>query len=409
MGLSQWKRKAVWSARSLINRCGGVAVPREAVSIDDWNASAASGNGLLLRTHSSWKLPPGRSVAGNLAAVEVVAAAIDNQVGQARYRQYLDGPVERRCDTFVLAVDSGRVAHSNGLVVTPDNQVLAGGTGISFSCPHPTNPLRLTHLPRPRRVDGELAVLACFAGENYYHWFVSNLARLWLYEQAGVADNARFYVPIDKPFQRESLRLLGIPAERIVPAQPQAHFQADRLLVSSLRDQQLSPDACEFLHRRLTEHLPADRPANARLLIMRSRRGRRTIVNQDKLLRALTPLGFEPVWLERLPLAKQIDLFHTAECVVGPHGAGLTNLMFCRPGAVAVEISTPLRVLPCFAEIAHHRRLQHHLELATPVNRRHFDPVEGVGDSDLVVDPGTIRNRVEQLLADREIHRRLAA
>ncbi len=409
MGLSQWKRKTFWSARSLINRFGGVTAPREAVSIDDWNASAVSGNGLLLRTRLSWKLPVGRSVAGNLAAAEGVAAAIDNRVGQDRYRQYLDGPVERVCDTFVVALASGRVAHSNGLVVTPDNRVLAGGTGIFFSCPHPTNPLRLTHLPRPRRVDGELAVLACFAGENYYHWFVSNLARLWLYEQAGVADNARFYVAVDKPFQRESLRLLGIPAERIVPAQPQAHLQADRLLVSSLRDQQFCPEACNFLHRRLTGHLPADRPANARLLIMRSRRGRRTIVNQSELLRALTPLGFEPVWLERLPLAKQINLFHSAECVVGPHGAGLTNLMFCRPGAVAVEIGTPLRVLPCFAEIAHHRRLQHHLELATPVNRRHFDPVEGVGDSDLLVDPATIRNRVEQLLVDRETNRRLVA
>jgi len=408
MGLSQWKRKAVWSARSLINRFGGVTAPREAIAIDDWDASAASGDGLLLRTRSSWQLPPGRSVAGNLAAVEAVVAAIDNRVGQARYRQYLDGPVERACDTFVVALASGRVAHSNGLVVTPDNRVLAGGTGIFFSCPHPTNPLRLTHLPRPRRVAGDLAVIACFAGENYYHWFVSNLARLWLYEQAGVAADARFYVAVDKPFQRESLQLLGIPAERIVPAQPQAHLQADRLLVSSLRDQQLSPEACEFLHRRLTGHLAADRPANARLLIMRSRRGRRTILNQNELLRALAPLGFEPVWLERLPLAKQIDLFHTAECVVGPHGAGLTNLMFCRPGAVAVEISTPLRVLPCFSEIAHHRRLQHHLELATPVNRRHFNPVEGVGDSDLLVDPAAIRGRVEQLLAVRAA-RRLAA
>ena len=122
----------------------------------------------------------------------------------------------------------------------------------------------------------------------------------------------------------------------------------------------------------------------------------------------LLPNALEPVWLERLPLAKQIDLFHTAECVVGPHGAGLTNLMFCRPGAVAVEISTPLRVLPCFSEIAHHRRLQHHLELATPVNRRHFNPVEGVGDSDLLVDPAAIRGRVEQLLAVRAA-RRLAA
>lgn len=409
MARSQWKRKAVWSVRSLVNRLGGVATPREAVSVGDWAASATGGDGLLLHAESSWQLPAGRSVAGDLPLAETVAAKIDNRVGQARYRQYLNGVVSRSFETFVASLQGGRVGHSNGLVVTPDNRVLAGGTGIFFSSPHPTNPLRLTHLPRPRRVAGSVAVLACFAGENYYHWFVSNLARLRLYEEAGITAETRFYVPVDKPFQRESLRLLGIAADRIVPARPQTHLQADRLLVSSVRDQQLSPEDCDFLHRRLTGQLATELPADQRIVIMRRRAGRRSIVNQRALLQALTPLGFKPVWLERLPLAEQIELFYRAECVVGPHGAGLSNLLFCRPGAVVVEVGTPYRVLPCFAEIAQHRGLHHHLELATPVNLRQFDPVEGVGDSDLRVDPLAIRGRVEQLLASQEIGRRLAA
>ncbi|NBS33522.1 MAG: glycosyltransferase family 61 protein, partial [Planctomycetia bacterium] len=228
-------------------------------------------------------------------------------------------------------------------------------------------------------------------------------------EEAGITAETRFYVPVDKPFQRESLRLLGIAADRIVPARPQTHLQADRLLVSSVRDQQLSPEDCDFLHRRLTGQLATELPADQRIVIMRRRAGRRSIVNQRALLQALTPLGFKPVWLERLPLAEQIELFYRAECVVGPHGAGLSNLLFCRPGAVAVEVGTPYRVLPCFAEIAQHRGLHHHLELATPVNLRQFDPVEGVGDSDLRVDPAAIRGRVEHLLASQEIGRRLAA
>jgi len=132
-------------------------------------------------------------------------------------------------------------------------------------------------------------------------------------------------------------------------------------------------------------------------------------VNQQEVLQSLRPLGFKPVWLERLPLAQQIELFYRAECVIGPHGAGLTNLLFCRPGALAIELGTPYRVLPCFAEIAHHRRLHHHLELATPVNLRHFDAVEGVGESDLLVDSSAIRSRVERLLAGRESRRGRAA
>ena len=409
MVLSRWQRQVRCSIRSLINRCGGVAAPRDAVTVSEWAESVPDRDGLRLWSQTAWQLPANRSVAGDLVAAAAVAAAIKSPLGQARYQQHLQGVVSRSFETFVTGLNAGRVAHCNGLVVTAENRVLAGGSGISFSCPHPTNPLRLTHLPRPRHVAGSVAVVACFAGDNYYHWLVSNLARLRLYEEAGVAADARFYIQMDKPFQRESLQLLGIPAHRILPARSQEHIHADQLLVSSWRDQQISPEDCDFLHRRLTTNLPADCPLSNRLLIMRSRRGRRSIVNQQELLRTLTPLGFEPVWLERLPLADQIELFHRAECVVGPHGAGLTNLLFCRPGAVAVEIGTPYRVLPCFAEIAHHRGLHYHLELATPVNCRHFDPVEGVGESDLCVDPLAIRNRLEPLLAARKTSRRLAA
>ena len=406
-----WSLKRTFSRRifqNFRNRIGGVATPRVSIDIDDWLAIPASSDQIRLRSCSTWQISSGRSRAGNFAAVDIVAAKIDNPVGRYRYRQYLQGPIDRGFETFVVALNAGRVAHQNGLVVTSDNQVLAGASGISFSSPHPTNPLRLTHLRRPRHVAGSVAVVACFAGENYYHWFISSLARIQLYEEAGVAGDARFYVPVDTPFQRESLRMLGISADRILPAREDEHLLADQLFASSWRDQQISPETCEFLHRRLTHGLPDERPATARILIMRNRRGRRSIVNQHELLRALAPLGFEPVWLERLPLAEQIELFHRAECVVGPHGAGLTNLLFCRPGAVTVEINTPLRVLPCFAEIAQHRGLQHHLELATPVNQRHFDPVEGVGDSDLLVEAAAIRQRVEWLLANRET-RRMAA
>ena len=409
MSFPNWKRKAIWRIRSLVNRLGGVVTPHEAVSIDDWIAVAPCEDSLLLRMWSSWQLPSGRSVAGNLTAAEETVALIDNQLGQSRYRQNLHGSISRSFETFVASMRSGRVGHSNGLVITRDNRVLAGGSGIFFSCPHPTNPLRLTHLPRPLQVSGSVAVLACFAGENYYHWFVSNLVRLRLYEKAGVAADARFYVSFDKPFQRDALHLMGIPDERVVAAKSWIHLQADQLLVSSVRDQQLSPEDCDFLHRRLTKHLTAELPADQRIMIMRRRAGRRTIVNQHQLLRALAPLGFQPVWLERLPLSEQIKLFFQAECVVGPHGAGLTNLLFCRPGTVAVELGTPYRLLPCFAEIAHHRGLHHHLELVTPVNLRHFNPVEGVGDSDLLVDPAVIRGRIEGLLSNREISHQVAA
>ena len=56
------------------------------------------------------------------------------------------------------------------------------------------------------------------------------------------------------------------------------------------------------------------------------------------MIAALVPMGFEPVRLEELSLFDQIRLFRQAEAIVAPHGSALTNLGFCRPGCLVIEL-----------------------------------------------------------------------
>lgn len=44
------------------------------------------------------------------------------------------------------------------------------------------------------------------------------------------------------------------------------------------------------------------------------------------------------VTTEDLSLIEQIVLFHNAEIIVAPHGAGLVNLLFARPGTKVIEL-----------------------------------------------------------------------
>ncbi len=83
-----------------------------------------------------------------------------------------------------------------------------------------------------------------------------------------------------------------------------------------------------------------ERPApHRRVFISRARAARRQLLNEDEIRRVLEPAGFERVLMEELPFAGQVALMRETAVLVAPHGAGLTNMIFCPPGAHVVEFA----------------------------------------------------------------------
>ena len=401
-----WKRRLrPLVLTALRGRLGlGVPTPRTATTM----ATLASAGGCE-SVHFD-DLPrqvlPSHAVTGDLAAVAQVSAQIDNRVAREQYERLLLGTViQPAVQPFVATLTHASVSHDAGVVIA-GNDMVADVSGLGFDAAVPTNPLHISHLPRPRHTPHTLAVLTTGPNHNYYHWLVEALPRLDLYERSGLPID-RFYAPIHQRFQRETLALLGISRDRIVPATRQAHLAPARLVASSFHGS-LSRTKADFLFRRFTDRIGLWAGPAPRIFI--ARRGPRSIVNEREVLRALQPLGFVGCRLETMPLADQVALFHRAECVVGPHGAGLTNLLFCRSGTPVIEIGTPYRPWACFYEIAHHRGLDYHLHMASPTRVRHFNPQSGVGDSDLRVDPVGLRDVIEAALLGRsQISGRTAA
>ncbi|NJM89857.1 MAG: glycosyltransferase family 61 protein [Hydrococcus sp. RU_2_2] len=58
------------------------------------------------------------------------------------------------------------------------------------------------------------------------------------------------------------------------------------------------------------------------------------------------------MYLEQYSFVEQIALLANAEALVAPHGAGLTNLLWCQVGTKALEIFSPRFINPCFWAIA---------------------------------------------------------
>lgn len=402
-----WKRRLRPILLTSFRRLSGLGMPtpRRTATV---TALAEAGR---CRMHSIDRAPrrtlPTRATTGDRAAVALVRARIDNDVARESFDRLLRGDVVHPPEhSFVATLEEGCVTHDAGIVMVAGEAVLEDVSGLVFASDTPTNPLRLPLLPRPRRTPETVAVLSTGQNQNYYHWFLEALPRLDLYERSGVVID-RYYAPLRHRFQRESLALLGIRTDRIVPAASRACLAPDRLVVSSL-SAAISRMKTDFLFRRFTAH--SEPPAGSARRIFITRRGARSIVNERSVMRALRKLGFQSHRLEGMRLVDQIGLFSQAECVIAPHGAGLTNLVFCRPGTKVIEIGTPYRPWACFHEIAHHRELDYRLHLASPARIRHFDPRTAVGDSDLMVDPAAVLDLAASVLADNpRRHGRTAA
>ena len=74
--------------------------------------------------------------------------------------------------------------------------------------------------------------------------------------------------------------------------------------------------------------------------------GKRNLVNEREVFGFLQKEGFERYELTRLSVKDQIRLFSSASFVIGPHGAGIGNIIFCQEGTKVLEIFDPGYVHP---------------------------------------------------------------
>jgi capsular polysaccharide biosynthesis protein len=178
---------------------------------------------------------------------------------------------------------------------------------------------------------------------NYCHWLVDWLPRIAVLD--GQVDRAALHVAIpliDAFYQRELLALSGIDENRIVQLAPMQAVRAQEMFVTSDLPSpphpafKAAPWALRFLRRTLAPAASGDGPR--RLDVSRDDATGRRVVNEANLLAHLTRAGFVRVTLDGLSVRAQATLFAGAAEIIAPHGAGLANLIFARPGARLLEV-----------------------------------------------------------------------
>jgi hypothetical protein len=215
-----------------------------------------------------------------------------------------------------------------------------------------------------RVIDEPVFYLREHGETGYFHWIHSVLPRLMMREHIDPGHKFKLLTRVREDFQRSSFDLLGIHGDQIVDA-PDRETVFCRLmyypapLVMRGNFWRRPPQIMSFFDQ-LREKVAGREVTDGPLIyIGRGDAPVRRLVNEDEVVRALAPLGFRKVLLTGMPFADQIALFGQARAIVAPHGAGLANIAFCRPGATVIEIVSPDRLWPTYRAIAARRGLDY--------------------------------------------------
>ncbi len=269
---------------------------------------------------------------------------------------------------FVTVLPNGRAWADvvTTAVITSDNKLVAD---ISMGCAQLV--ITSDKLPPAEHVDGNVAFLSArWGGAAYFHWMFDVITRFDLLQRSGLIETIDKFVvnACDSPYQSETLNTLGIPQDKILESRCNLHITADKLIVPSISYDgagAVSKWKCEYLKQIFfNEQQSLNTDYSERIYISREKASYRRIVNEEEVVGCLEKFGFRTVKLETMSVAEQARCLAVAKVVVSPHGGGLTNLVFCRPGTKVIEIFPPIYVPSCFWTISNLCDLEHYYLIA---------------------------------------------
>ena len=211
-----------------------------------------------------------------------------------------------------------------------------------------------------KKLNGSVLSLLTGGGgnENYWHWLFDVLPRLNLCGQTNNLNEIDYFlIPDDiKKFQNETLDCLKIPKHKRLSSKEFRHIKAKELIITDHpvvitgNDTQDTHNIPAWIikwtrNAFLNQSTAINKEKKNKIYIDRGdtnnrSQSQRYILNEDEVKKYLSDNNFIFTKLHEISFKDQIDLFYNAECVVGIHGAGLSNVVFCKNGTKVIELQS---------------------------------------------------------------------
>ena len=191
------------------------------------------------------------------------------------------------------------------------------------------------------------------SGTNYYHWLIDILPKVEILKKNNLINKIDyFYVPNMNNYILNTLKVYGVNKDQIINSMDYKHIQADEILVfehfyfkKGIIQSQFKNIPLWILKLLNKKFLNFKRKIKCTNKIFIDRSDSKfshfKIQNQREIIKYLIKKNFSVFKLSKINFFQQIYLFNKSKIIVGPHGAGFANLVFCKQKTKVYEIITP--------------------------------------------------------------------
>jgi capsular polysaccharide biosynthesis protein len=201
-----------------------------------------------------------------------------------------------------------------------------------------------------------ISLLPGYGHDNYSHFIYDRLPLLSHLKD----DNCTILVEFEQKKYIEQLRKYF--KNDFVYLQPKKNYliKSVQLIANHIHPANYFPKCYLDFYKDLSFRIiPTDKKLPSFFYIYRPK-GRRGILNEEEFHSYLVKHGFAIIRLENYSIDEQINIFMNAKFIIGVHGAGLTNVVFSKPGTKVIEIIPKSYFIDCFLVAASRQGLNYH-------------------------------------------------
>lgn len=208
---------------------------------------------------------------------------------------------------------------------------------------------------------GFSVLLSSDSFSNYFHWLCQALPRIQLLNDYKINWNHISNIIYPEPkgsFVKETLKMLNVPLDLLLPQRENIEYSFDKLLIPSLPNKHIyfSKWSLDFIKSLF---IKKNQTQGRKLYIIRDYLSGRQVLNDGEVWNLLESQGYEKHYLSGMSVLDQALLFNSASEIISPHGADLANLSFCQPQTRVIELFNSSYFNPVYWSLSNYLNLSY--------------------------------------------------